>query len=212
MFILGQREKDDIMVNMETEYEATFLDIKKDTVRQKLKSIGAKLLKPEYLQKRVVFNLPKGLEMQHTWLRVRDEGDKITMSLKITDAGKIENQKEICLEVDDFENAVELLELAGCQKKAYQENKREEWQCGECEITIDEWPFLEPFVEVEATSEQAVKAMTQKLGFDYSKALFCSVTAIYAKKYGLSDDIINNQTPKITFDMENPFLDKNSKN
>jgi hypothetical protein len=36
---------------MEIEYEATFLNIDKNKIRQKLKSIGAELIKPEYLQK-----------------------------------------------------------------------------------------------------------------------------------------------------------------
>ncbi len=191
---------------MNIEYEATFLNINKDVIREKLKNINAKLVKAEYLQKRVVFNLPKNIDGAHKWVRVRDEGDKITMSLKDVDAGKIENQKEVCLRVGDFKNAVDLLELSGFHKKAYQENKREKWLCDECEIDIDEWPFLEPYIEIESTSEQLVKDMAQKLGFDYSKALFCSTTTIYAKKYNISDDIINNQTPKIIFNMENPFL------
>ncbi len=138
---------------METEYEATFLDIDKNTIRGKLKDIGAKLIRTEYLQKVVVFNLPKGSEKRYTWIRVRDENDKITMSLKAfkgkVSASKIEDQKEICLEVNDFGKAVEFLEMTGCQKKAYQENKREEWEYEGCEISIDEWPFLEPFVEIE---------------------------------------------------------------
>ncbi len=194
---------------MDIEYEATFLNVDKNDIREKLKDISATLIKPEYLQKRVVFNLPKDIDGVNRWLRVRDEGDKITMSLKDTDAGRIEDQKEICLKVDNFENAVEFLELTGCQKKAYQENKREEWQCDECEITIDEWPFLEPYVEIESTSEQAVKDMSKKMGFNYSKGLFCSATTIYAKKYKISPDVINNETPKIVFDMENPFLKTN---
>ena len=44
---------------MDIEYEATFLDVDKNDIRKKLKDVGAKLIKPEYLQKRVVFNCPK---------------------------------------------------------------------------------------------------------------------------------------------------------
>lgn len=74
------------------------------------------------------------------------------------------------------------------------------------EITIDEWPFLEPFVEVEGKSEEAVKAVSEKIGFTYNDALFCAVGTLYSKKYNLDEDIINNKTPKIVFEMENPFL------
>lgn len=62
---------------MDIEYEATFLDVDKNDIRKKLKDVGAKLIKPEYLQKRVVFNLPKGLEKENTWLRVRKEKQTI---------------------------------------------------------------------------------------------------------------------------------------
>ena len=80
---------------MKTEYEATFLNIDKNEIQERLRKLGAKLIKPEFLQKRVTFNLPSGHEIRGAWIRVRDEADKVTMSLKIVDGDKIENQKEI---------------------------------------------------------------------------------------------------------------------
>jgi adenylate cyclase, class 2 len=191
---------------MEIEYEATFENINKDKVRLKLREIGAKLLREEFMQKRVVFNFPKGHEVKGGWLRVRDEGDKITMSLKIIDGDKIEDQKESCLKVDNFDEAVLLLETIGCDKKAYQESKREVWKLDDCEVLIDEWPFLEPYLEIEGKSEEAVKAVCEKLSFDYGDALFCSADVLYSRKYGFDRDVINNQTPRICFYDENPFL------
>lgn len=192
---------------MYTEFEATFTNINKDEIRTRLKKVGAKLLRKEFLQKRTVFNLPKGHEITGGWLRVRDEGDKITMSLKVVDGEKIENQREIQLKVDSFEQAVELLETLGARKKAYQESKRELWELDGVEITIDEWPFLEPYVEIEGKSEVEVKSVAKRLKLDYEKAKFCAVGTLYAKKYGISEDRINNHTPEILFDMENPFIE-----
>ena len=60
-------------------------------------------------------------------------------------------------------------------------------------------------------SEKEVKTVSEKIGFDYSKTLFCGVTPIYAMKYDIKFEVINNQTPRITFDMENPFLKLNKK-
>lgn len=191
---------------MNIEYEATFPDIDKDKIRKRLKKIDAKLIKPEFLQKRVVFNLPERHEIKGGWLRVRDEKDKTTMSLKVVDGKKIKDQKEICLKVDSFEKADNFLTTIGCKKKAYQESKRELWKIDGVEVTIDEWPFLEPFVEIESDSEEKVRRVAKKLGFNYSKARFCSVDTLYNKKYGVSEDVINNQTPQITFDRENPFI------
>jgi adenylate cyclase class 2 len=127
------------------------------------------------------------------------------MSLKVVDGDKIENQKEICLVVDSFDNAVKLFTSIGCEPKSYQETRRELWVLDDVEITLDEWPFLEPFVEVEGSSEAAVKAVSEKIGFDYSTALFCAVGKLYYLKYGIGPDQINN-AEKIVFDMENPFL------
>ncbi|MEK7567455.1 MAG: CYTH domain-containing protein [Patescibacteria group bacterium] len=192
---------------MNIEYEATFVDVNKDDVRKRLKEVGAQLIRPEYLQKRIPFHLPKEKRSDNAWARVRDEGDKITMSLKIVDGDKIENQKEISLNIDNFDEAVKFLKAIGCEPKSYQETKRELWKLDDVEITIDEWPFLEPFVEVEGKSEIAVKNVSEKIGFNYDKALFCAIGKLYQIKYGVHLDQINN-AKKIVFDMDNPFLGK----
>lgn len=192
---------------MQIEYEATFSDIDKDEIRGRLKSVGAELVKPEFMQKRRNFNLPKGNEIEGGWLRVRDEGDKITMSLKVVAKNEaIDDQKEICLVVDNFEKAQEFLSAIGCTKKAYQESMREIWMLDGVEICIDEWPYLEPYVEIEGESEEAVKEASEKLGFDYAKAVFGAVDQQYKEKYGISEEIINNVILEITFNGENPFV------
>mgnify|MGYP001559853015 FL=1 len=191
---------------MQIEYEAIFTNIDKEDIRAKLRAAGAQLIYSEILQKRVVFNLPVGHEIKGGWLRVRDEGDKITMSLKVVDGNKIENQKELCLKIDNFDMAVAFLESIGCERKSFQESKRELWQLDGADITIDEWPFLEPYVEIEGQGEAQVKALSEKLGFDYSQTLFCSVDTLYIKKYGITFERINSQTPLITFNGPNPFL------
>ncbi|MEK7074900.1 MAG: CYTH domain-containing protein, partial [Patescibacteria group bacterium] len=138
-------------------------------------------------------------------LRVRDEGDKITMTLKVVDGDGIKNQKEILLSVDSFERSEEFLIMLGCEKKSYQESKRELWKLHNTEITIDEWPFLEPFVEIEGDSEKSVKEIARALSFDYNNALFGTVTILYSKKYGISEAVIGNETPQIIFGGENLF-------
>jgi len=194
---------------MEIEYEATFPNINKDEIRKRLEKAGAILIRPEYLQKRVPFHLPKEKRSKGKFIRVRDEGDKITLSLKVFDGEeKIEDQKEICLVVNNFNDAVNLLEQIGCERKSYQESKRELWKLDGVEIMIDEWPFLEPFVEIEGKSEEEVRKVSEKIGFDYSEALFCAATKLYQEKYSITTDEVNMRTPKIVFDMENPFIKK----
>lgn len=190
---------------MDIEYEATFPEIDKEDIRKKLREIGAQLIKKEFLQRRIAFDFPEGHKVRGGWLRIRDEGNKITMSLKIVDGKNIEDQKEICLEINNLEQGELFLTKLGCKRKAIQETKREIWKIDDVEICIDEWPFLEPFVEVEGKSEKSVKEVCEKLGFNYNDALFCSVDTLFNKKYGTSIDIINNHTPRIIFNEKNPF-------
>ena len=191
---------------MDIEYKAKFADVNKDGIREKLKSLGAKLVKPEFLQKRAAFFLPGRRDISTSWLRVRDEGDRITMSLKITVNGKIDTQKELMIKVDNYDNAKKLLAEIGCEEKAYQESKREVWELGEAEVVIDEWPYLEPYIEIEGKSEEEVRAAAEKLGFDYSQAIFGAVDQLISKKWGLPEDAINNEIPRIVFHEENPYL------
>jgi adenylate cyclase class 2 len=192
--------------NMHIEYEATFPNINKSEMRSKLKKAGANLVKPEFLQRRVAYYLPGKIGNKHSWIRVRDEGDKVTLSIKRIEGEQIKDQKEICIIVNDFRQARRLLSTIGCQEKAYQETKRELWILGNVEITIDEWPYLEPFLEIEGESEEAVKDASEKIGFSFKDALFCAADTLYSKKYGVPKDKINNHTRKITFKDKNPFI------
>lgn len=191
---------------MKIEYEATFPAIDKNEVRQRLLLAGAELIKPEFVLKRNVYRLPKGNEIEGGFLRVRDEGNRTTMSLKVIGECGIEDQKEICLTVNDFNQASEFLSNIGCEPKSYQETRREIWELDGVEVDIDEWPFLEPLVEVEGASEEEVRSASEKLGFDYSLARFCSAGMLYSEKYGLPLDLINNEIDLITFEIENPFV------
>jgi len=196
------------------EIEAKFLNIDKEKLREKLKSTGAKLVKAETLFKRAVFYLPKGHEIEGGWLRVRDEGDKITMSLKATVNGSIDNQKETMVVVDNYNNARQLLTDIGCTEKAYQETKREVWELNNVEITIDEWPYLEPYTEIEGASEEEIKKVAELLGFDYSQAVFGSADQVIGSKYNIPEDAVNNEISRIVFDEPNPYLawvEKNKK-
>jgi len=175
-------------------------------MRRQLRKAGAKLIRPNFLQRRVVFNLPKETKDKNSWIRVRDEGDKVTMSIKRIEGKKIKDQKEVCITVDDFEQAKRFLITIGCKEKSYQETKRELWVLRGSEITIDEWPYLEPLLEIEGESEEAVKDICRKMGLNFKEALFCAVDTLYSQKYKVSKDAINNHTKRITFQDKNPFI------
>jgi len=191
---------------MNIEFEATFPDISIDEFISKLQNYGAKLIKPRTLYKRVTFNFPNHDPDKFQWVRVRDEGDVITTTIKEFLGQGIEAQKEIELIIDSFDSGVAYLKKLGCQEKAYQETYRQIWKLDNVHIMIDEWPYLEPFVEIEGSSEEEVAALSEKLGFNYEDALFGGVTDQYAHKYNVSHERINDNTARITFEDPNPFV------
>jgi adenylate cyclase class 2 len=181
---------------METEIEVKFLDIDPAALRAKLKALGATLVHPEVLMKRKVFDHPTN--KQNDWLRVRDEGDKITMSYKKVIDRTVHGTKEISIEVSDFDDACAILVAAQLTTKAYQETRREKWMLDDAEVTIDTWPWIPTFVEIEAPSEEKLKAAAEKLGLRWGDALYGSVEPAYQKYYDVTEKEIDSW-PEILF-------------
>ena len=123
------------------------------------------------------------------------------MAIKETLGPGINETYEVELTVNDFDTAAEFLRGAGIRAKAFQENTREVWSRGGIEATIDTWPGLQPFVEIEGQNESEVRAASHELGFDFSQAFFGSIDYVYEMELGIAAKTIN-QLPEITF--ENP--------
>ncbi len=189
------------------EYETTFSNIDVDKVRRKIEETGGRLVKAKFNQKRTIFNFPKGHRVKGGYLRIRDEGDRITMTLKVMQSnGSIEGQKETELIINNYNKAVNLLKIIGAEEKAVQETKREIWEIDGVEIMIDWWPFLNPIIEIEGKNELEVRKVSEKLGFTWQDAIFDSIDYVYSKRYNISADVINNDTPRLIFNMKNPFI------
>ena len=174
---------------MEVEIEAKFLDINPREIREKLKTMGARMVYPERLMRRKVFEHPTNKE--NDWIRVRDEGDKITLSYKKLFDRSLHGTKEAVVEVNDFEKACDILQGAQLKFIAYQETKREKWELNKSEITIDTWPWIPTFVEIESPSEVKVKEAAEKLGFEWADALHGSVENAYQKYYDVTEEEVD---------------------
>ena len=178
---------------METEIEAKFLDIDKKDLQQRLKGLGATLIYSERLMKRNVFDYPdERLEKEGAWVRVRDEGDnKITLSYKRLVDRTLQGTKEITLDVSNFDTMTNLLLAIGLKQDAYQETKREKWELNGSEITIDTWPWIPTFVEIESPTEEKLIKISKDLGFDWDEVLHGSVETAYQKYYDITEQEID---------------------
>ena len=167
---------------MKTEYEAKFLNVNIDEIRQKLQDVGATLEKPMRLMKRVTIDTDD-LKKKNAFVRVRDEGDKVTITYKQFDSLSVDGAKEHEIVVSNFEETVALLAAAGLPYGSFQESKRETWKFDTVEIMIDEWPWLKPYIEIESNSEVEVRAFCEKLELAWNQAVFGDVMVAYKAQY-----------------------------
>ncbi|HMQ09411.1 MAG TPA: CYTH domain-containing protein [Candidatus Nanoperiomorbaceae bacterium] len=167
---------------MNTEIEVKFIQVNHDTIRSQLQTLGGTCAHPMRLMRRVVF-VNEALESRHGWLRVRDEGDRVTVSYKQRDSLDIHGTKEIETVVGDFDAIIQIIRQMGEWKESYQESKRETWQLGEVEVVLDEWPWLDPLIEIEGPSAELVTEVAVKLGFAMKDATYGSVMSAYRKRY-----------------------------
>lgn len=116
-------------------------------------------------------------------LRVRDEGDKITVTFKWFESNCVDGAREIETEVGSFDSMLELFKATGFKEKSFQESRRETWELNSCKVELDAWPWLLPLVEIEGESEESVRSCSAALGFDWGKAVFGDVMAAYRRQY-----------------------------
>lgn len=196
---------------MATEIEVKFPDVDLAKVRHQLIQSNAKKIHDERFMRRCVFDFPdESLEKKGGWVRVRDEGDKITLSYKELQSRTLHGTKEVTVDVSDFEKTCQLLIETGLKQDSYQETKREKWLLHDCEVTLDTWPWIPSFVEVEGESEELVRKAAAELGFDWSKAHFGSVETVYLQHYDVTEKEVDNW-PKITFGNIPDWLEKKRK-
>ena len=177
---------------MKTEYEVRILEIDHDQMIQKLESLGA-IKKIDALQERYIYDvIPKN---DHQWIRLRTNGEKVTLTLKDLQAKSIDGMKEIEIEVNDFNKTHELLENIGFHNKGFQQNKRVQYVLDGVEIDLDHWPLIPEYMEIEGDSEESVNKMLEILHIDKDKVVTLDVTSIY-KYYGYEEPV------NLSFDME----------
>ena len=168
---------------MEKEREVTILDIDIDDFIKKLEELGA-IKNGEFLQRRYVFDF-KPVD-PNKWIRLRTNGTKTTLTTKeIIDRNSIDGTNELEIVVDDFDKTHELLNQLGYKARNYQENYRRIYLLNGTEISIDSWPLIPTYAEVEGKTNQDVKDVIKLIGVDEKKVTTFDVESIYREIYGI---------------------------
>jgi len=97
-----------------------------------------------------------------TYIRVRDEGHRITMTYKFKDdKSKFTNEEEII--INNFDSAVNILLGIGCTKKYYYEKLREIWNLKNSEIAFDNAPGSPEDMEIESPTKKELDQIVKLL-------------------------------------------------
>lgn len=190
---------------MKTEIEAKFLDVDFDDIRKKLTKLGAICEQPMRLMRRAIIETPE-LAAVDAFVRIRDEGDKVTLTYKQFHEKSLTGAQEIEVVVSDFEDTIALFEKVGLTHKSFQETRRETWRLGDVEVVLDEWPWLKPYIEIEGFNEAHVKSAAAQLEFNWDDAVFGGATTAYRAQYpdGDASQLVN--VPIVAFDTPIPAI------
>jgi len=176
------------------EFEVKYLDINPEEIQKKLIAIGAKKVFDRIYHVKI-FDYPD-LRMNNddaAWLRLRNEGDRVTLTYKQRygmrgqgvklDSGGENNDggmKEIEVVVDDFEKTAQIFYSIGLTDKFIEEKRRIRYVLGDIEFDIDYMPGLEPFLEIESDSMERVEKGIELLGLNPDDKKIFSAFQIYA--------------------------------
>lgn len=183
---------------MSKEFESKFLNIDVDNIRTKLKQIGATLDHKKTAYFRTVFH--RCTDNVKGYARVRQEArGKVTSTVKIYNDPKFPEEYEITVN-GTYDDTTKFISSLGLQKKAVQETYRERWTHPRAhELCIDWIPGIPAYLEIDCTTEEDMNHLITVLEMDLSQQRFGAFDAQYEEYYGIQKDIINNNTPSLTF-------------
>jgi len=166
-----------------------FLDIDPEVLERNLLALGGKRIYDRIFRDRV-FDFPDWrLQAKTSWVRLRDKGDRVTLSFKdASKTGGANNfgMEEIEVVVSDFDKTSELFKRIGLIEKFNEEKNRVHFELDGIDIDIDTWPLIPPYVEIEGKNWGEVRKMADRLGLDWEKRETTGAMGIY-RKYGIEE-------------------------
>jgi adenylate cyclase class IV len=136
------------------------------------------------------------------FVRVRDEGNKITFTIKQRNNNGYDTEYEVIVNNYEIINSM-LLQLK--LKKKYDMHKYREiyiTQDKKNEIIFDHYPGLEPFMEIESRTEQDLNNLMKLLGLS-DESIF-TPKDLYYEYYGIRKD---REMISLTFDNAKDILE-----
>ena len=168
---------------MYIEIEERVLEINPEEIIKKLEALNATKV-GEWNQRRYVYDFNPIRENE--WIRLRTNGKNTTLTYKNIEKNSIDGTKELEVEVSDFDETNQLLNVLGYNPKGYQENKRIRYILNSDEVDIDFWPLIPPYLEIEATSVDDIRKIEELLEINKNKITTLNCQDIYKDIYGIN--------------------------
>lgn len=169
------------------EIEVKFLKVDLPDLKKRLKRLGAKRVFPPTLFRAMHFQHPDLGKRYFNLFRLRLEGKELVLATKNVVPGgkfKIEEEREIQIH-SDMKAVQKFLEGMGFRVSRELEKFREEYKIGKLKIEIDRYPKMKPYAEIEGPNKKVIRALAEKLGFDFKDASNATATEII-KEAGLN--------------------------
>lgn len=175
---------------MPKEYEYRFSDYNKKDIITKLKELKAKYF-GTFKFRVMVFS---DVTNSEKYIRIRDEGHRVTMTIKnnLTDKFPIENE----VIINDYDEGIKIFLQLGCNKKYYYEKYREIWNYKNSEVIFDMNPGIPELMEVESSTKKELEILCKKLELNITNYKGFANSTRYNDLFGIS---IDPKTLNLTF-------------
>jgi adenylate cyclase, class 2 len=171
------------------EIEAKFKVDSHDAIRLRLQALGAFRVGMVREINHIFDDAGRSLLASDRGLRVREhvvldgrvapaaltyKGRRLDSALKV--------REEIETTIGDAAAACRILAALGFVETVTFEKRRETWTLGDCEVELDELPFLGAYVELEGPDEAAIERLRGALGLQGAESLRASYIALLVER------------------------------
>ena len=196
-------------MNKNREFEIRLYNIDEKKIKKILKENNAVLINKKRVMPLIAYHHPKG--KRDSYIRVRDEGKQITMTVKTKLRSQYPIEREVV--IDSFEEGDAILKFLGCKKKYLVEKIRETYQLKGCkEIVFDSYGGIRTYMEIDCHNEKSLKKIANLLGYKLEDHNKKGLTDIYFETYGIKR---NRKKGELTFKnakkILGPLITKNKK-
>jgi len=156
-------------------------------IEKRLKALDAEFLR-ERLHTDAYFDDGKlSLRKSDSALRIRRQlicrKEQVVITFKgPRRKGRFKRRQEIQFGISSADIAEMFLTAIGYKKTIVYQKKRRAWHYGDCEVALDELPFLGKFVEIEGPGERKIAAVQKKLGLEDLPHIHESYAVMMAKE------------------------------